>query len=178
VEEGEEAVAELLAQPGDVLPAADVGDPGDDRHHPLPVGIVLVGEGGDGTAEHRVALGVGRDQRAVHDLAGMRHPLGDLHRHAVRPPVARLGVLDAAERAPHRPHRQGGAHEPVAVEEDGADAEQPELGGVVEPDREGGHHRREQHQPGERPREDLEQAPLRRRGERREPGAGEHRGGF
>ena len=53
-------------------------------------------------------------------------------------------------------------------------AEHPQLGGVVEPDGEGDHHRRQQHQPGERPGKDLEEAPLHRRGERREPQTGDH----
>ena len=161
VDERPKRSGELLAEAGHVLDAAGVGLAGDDRADAEVLRVALRREGGDGRVEHLEGLGVRRDEGALDHLGRRRRSgrQGRLELLASLPPIDAFVRSKRAHRLPHASNRDRGPEQPVGVEEHRAQTQDPEHRRIVDPDREGGDHRREQDRPRERTGKDF-QKPL------------------
>ena len=175
VVEAREPVAELLLQPGHVLPARLVRLAGDDADH-LQLGrVVGLDDRLHRPLQHVVRLGVGRDDAEVGVLSGSAAPLGDGFP-ALLQPVHLHVTAQVAVGPPATPDDDRRAGEPVEVEDEDRDRHR-QRPVVAEGERDPGGR---QHQgPGQKTGCDLQHAVPRlqkRPGLRRAPGGGDRAG--
>ena len=170
------AVANSVAQTGNVLDAADVGLAGDDRADAKVRRVVLRRERRHRGAQHLVRLGVRRDQGALDHLGRSAAPSGSDASNSWQRchQSIDLGRLERLQRPANASDGDRGPDQPVGIEQNGAQPEDPEHSRVVEPDRERGDHRDEQSEPRERAREDFKEPLLGMLRQRDRPGSRDH----
>ena len=154
VVEALQPAAELLLEPGHVLPSGLVGLPSDDPDHGQLGRVVRIDDRLDRALEHVVWLGVRRDDAQVvvlQRVVGARLLVGA----ACRQPVFGHVAAHPPERAVDPGHHCHRADQPVHVEDQDGGRDQ-QRSRRLEKDRNPG--RRQQHDPGDKARRSLEKA--------------------